>query len=78
MSIANVNGIQIFYELTGSGETPIVFVHGAWSSHNTWDAIVPLLASHFASLPMPGAAIVKASAHRVRAVSGRMSPIWPP
>ncbi|MGD2078456.1 MAG: alpha/beta hydrolase [Chloroflexota bacterium] len=47
MPLANVNGIQIYYELTGGGEIPIVLVHGAWSSHHTWDAIVPLLAESF-------------------------------
>ena len=47
MPIANVNGIQIYYELAGSGETPIVLVHGSWSSLNTWDSIVPLLAESY-------------------------------
>lgn len=47
MSIANVNGIQLFYELNGNGEIPIVLVHGSWQSHHTWDSIVPLLAESF-------------------------------
>ena len=47
MATARVNGIQLYYESHGSGDKPIVLVHGAWSSHNTWDAIVPLLAESF-------------------------------
>jgi pimeloyl-ACP methyl ester carboxylesterase len=47
MSTAQVNGTQLFYELSGSGEITIVLVHGAWASHHTWDSLVPLLAESF-------------------------------
>jgi pimeloyl-ACP methyl ester carboxylesterase len=47
MSIAAVNGTQLYFELHGSAGAPIVLVHGSWSSHKTWDAIVPLLAVSF-------------------------------
>lgn len=47
MSTAQVNGTQLFYELSGSGEIPIVLVHGAWASHHTWDSLVPILAESF-------------------------------
>jgi pimeloyl-ACP methyl ester carboxylesterase len=47
MSIANVNGVGLYYKISGSGEIPIVLVHGSWASHHTWDAIVPLLTDVF-------------------------------
>jgi pimeloyl-ACP methyl ester carboxylesterase len=47
MATANVNGIQLFYELTGTGETPLVLVHGSWASHQNWDLVVPSLAKSF-------------------------------
>lgn len=40
---AGANGIDIFYELTGSGD-PVVLVHGSWVDHNTWATVVPQLA----------------------------------
>ena len=39
----NINDVQLFYELSGSGEIPVVLVHGSWVSHHTWDAILPTL-----------------------------------
>jgi len=47
MSKINVNGVQLFYELSGSGEIPVVLVHGSWVSHHTWDAIFPRLEKDF-------------------------------
>jgi pimeloyl-ACP methyl ester carboxylesterase len=47
MPIANVNGVQLFYELSGTGEVPIVFVHGEWVSHYQWNLIVPKLSHSF-------------------------------
>ncbi|MGH7393900.1 MAG: alpha/beta fold hydrolase, partial [Candidatus Rokuibacteriota bacterium] len=47
MGTAKVNGLRFFHELTGKGALPIVFVHGSWSSHRTWDLVVPGLAQHF-------------------------------
>lgn len=43
MGKAKVNGVELFYELSGSGDVPLVFVHGAWSWHSTWNRIVPAL-----------------------------------
>jgi pimeloyl-ACP methyl ester carboxylesterase len=50
MSRVTVNGVQIYYELTGRGETPLVLVHGSWGSHHTWDAFVPLLEEAYSIL----------------------------
>jgi pimeloyl-ACP methyl ester carboxylesterase len=47
MATAKVNGVQLFYELSGSGEVPLVLVHGSWSSHDTWRLVVPELAESF-------------------------------
>ena len=44
---ANVNDVQFFYELSGTGEIPLVLVHGSWVSHHTWDLIIPHLAQSF-------------------------------
>jgi pimeloyl-ACP methyl ester carboxylesterase len=34
MATAKVNGVRLFYELNGTGEVPLVLVHGSWDSHN--------------------------------------------
>ncbi len=47
MATANVNGIRLFYELSGTGEIPLVLVHGSWVSHHDWDLVVPGLADSF-------------------------------
>jgi pimeloyl-ACP methyl ester carboxylesterase len=47
MATANINGIQIFYELSGTGEVPLVLVHGSWVSHRSWDLVLPRLAESF-------------------------------
>ncbi len=41
-----VNGVNLFYELVGSGE-PLVLVHGMWTDHSSWRFIVPALAESF-------------------------------
>lgn len=49
MSVARVNGVGLYYELTGSGE-PLVLVHGSWSDHHNWDRVVGPLAESFCVL----------------------------
>jgi pimeloyl-ACP methyl ester carboxylesterase len=46
MSTARVNGVELYYELSGSGE-PLVLVHGSWGDHHNWDPVVPALAESF-------------------------------
>jgi pimeloyl-ACP methyl ester carboxylesterase len=46
MSAARVNGVELYYELNGSGE-PLVLVHGSWGDHHNWDAVVSPLAESF-------------------------------
>ncbi|MEX2581727.1 MAG: alpha/beta hydrolase [Gemmatimonadota bacterium] len=47
MAITTANGVRLEYEIRGHGETPLVLVHGSWSSHHTWDLLLPHLAAHF-------------------------------
>jgi pimeloyl-ACP methyl ester carboxylesterase len=46
LPIAHVNGVQLYYELTGSGE-PLVLVHGSWGDHHNWDPVVAALGKSF-------------------------------
>jgi pimeloyl-ACP methyl ester carboxylesterase len=46
MSDVRVNGVELYYELSGSGE-PLVLVHGSWGDHHVWDAVVAMLAESF-------------------------------
>ncbi len=47
MAIETVNGVRLRYDLTGTGEVPVVLVHGSWVSHHNWDLAVPALAESF-------------------------------
>lgn len=47
MATAYVNGVRLFYQLSGTGEVPVVLVHGSWDCHQDWDLLVPLLADSF-------------------------------
>jgi pimeloyl-ACP methyl ester carboxylesterase len=42
-----VNGVNLFYSLTGNAGPPMVLVHGSWGDHQGWDPIVPALAQRF-------------------------------
>jgi len=46
-SYATVNGLKMYYEIHGSGETPLVLIHGGGSTiQTTFGQILPLLANH--------------------------------
>lgn len=47
MAIERVNGVCLRYELTATGEHPLLLVHGSWGSHQQWNAVVPGLAESF-------------------------------
>jgi pimeloyl-ACP methyl ester carboxylesterase len=47
MATAIINGVRLYYELVGTGEVPLVLVHGSWDSHAAWDSVVPKLADSF-------------------------------
>jgi pimeloyl-ACP methyl ester carboxylesterase len=46
VSFARVNGLELYCELSGSGE-PLVLVHGSWGDHHNWDPVVGSLAQSF-------------------------------
>jgi len=43
---ATVNGIRLFYDITGDGPS-LVLVHGSWGDGASWDLVLPALASRF-------------------------------
>ncbi|MEX2127759.1 MAG: alpha/beta hydrolase [Xanthobacteraceae bacterium] len=47
MATVKVNGVRLFYEIRGTGQVPLVLVHGSWGSHHNWDLVVPGLAESF-------------------------------
>lgn len=47
MPTIHINDVELFYELSGSGEIPVVLVHGSWVSHHSWDAVVSRLEEPF-------------------------------
>lgn len=42
-----VNGVRLSYEVTGTGEVPLVMVHGSWIARRQWDPVVAQLADSF-------------------------------
>ena len=46
MSTARINGVELYYQLSGSGE-PLVLVHGSWGDHRNWDPVISALAESF-------------------------------
>lgn len=47
MPNAEVNGVELHWELSGRAGSPLVLVHGSWGDHRIWDQIVPALAQSF-------------------------------
>ena len=41
------NGAQLYYEITGTSDVPIVLVHGSWGDHHNWDMVASALARSF-------------------------------
>jgi pimeloyl-ACP methyl ester carboxylesterase len=42
-----INGIDLFYKLSGTGRLPLILVHGSWASHQDWEPILPYLIDDF-------------------------------
>ena len=40
MPINKINGVNIFWELTGDKGEPLILVHGSWGDHHNWDLVV--------------------------------------
>jgi pimeloyl-ACP methyl ester carboxylesterase len=47
MPFARINGVNLFWEMTGDSGEPLILVHGSWGDHHNWDAVVPELAKKF-------------------------------
>ena len=47
MPTATVNGVRLFYTLTGVAGAPLALVHGSWGDHSGWDPVAPALAERF-------------------------------
>jgi len=45
--LVTVNGVHLAYEIHGTGEIPLVLVHGGFESRRAWDLVVPHLADSF-------------------------------
>jgi pimeloyl-ACP methyl ester carboxylesterase len=46
MPVRRIGGVELYYELVGSGE-PLVLVHGSWGDHHNWDSVVSPFAQSF-------------------------------
>jgi pimeloyl-ACP methyl ester carboxylesterase len=47
MPVSMINGVNLFWEMTGDSGDPLILVHGSWGDHHNWDAVVPELAKDF-------------------------------
>lgn len=47
MPLSRVNGVNLYWESTGDVGVSLVLVHGSWSDHHGWDAVVPALSKTF-------------------------------
>jgi pimeloyl-ACP methyl ester carboxylesterase len=47
MPISAINGLNIYWEMTGERGEPVVFVHGSWGDHTNWAAVMPPLSASF-------------------------------
>jgi pimeloyl-ACP methyl ester carboxylesterase len=47
MPNASINGVQIAYDISGTGDVPMILVHGSWTSRRSWASLVEALAESF-------------------------------
>lgn len=47
MPTSAVNGVQLYWELSGTAGEPVILVHGSWGDHLNWVQVVPGLSSSF-------------------------------
>jgi pimeloyl-ACP methyl ester carboxylesterase len=43
--ISSINGVQLYWELSGGAGEPAVLVHGSWGDHFNWAQVVPALSA---------------------------------
>jgi pimeloyl-ACP methyl ester carboxylesterase len=47
MTLAQINGNSIYWEIDGESGDPMVLVHGSWVDHRSWAPVVPALSQSF-------------------------------
>ena len=47
MTMSPINGVQIYWEITGDAGEAVVLVHGSWGDHTNWALVVPALSQSF-------------------------------
>jgi len=47
MPLDTINGVKLYWELSGSSGDPIVFIHGSWGDHNNWDNVIGPLSEDY-------------------------------
>jgi pimeloyl-ACP methyl ester carboxylesterase len=47
MPIDKINGVNLYWELSGQKGEPLVLVHGSWGDHHNWDGVVGELSKTF-------------------------------
>ena len=47
MPIDKINGVKLYWELTGSQGEPLVLIHGSWGDHHNWDRVTGELSKTF-------------------------------
>ncbi len=47
MPIVRIDGVGIYYEMTGDQGAPMVMIHGSWGDHANWQPSVPGLSKTF-------------------------------
>jgi pimeloyl-ACP methyl ester carboxylesterase len=47
MPLDQINGVNLYWELTGSEGPLLVLIHGSWGDHNNWNAVVGELSKTF-------------------------------
>lgn len=67
MAMANVNGVRLFYEVNGTGEVPLVLVHGSWDSLTLGDkspaTFAPVVAKLAKAIPRVEVVTVRGAGH---------------
>lgn len=55
-SYVQVNGMKVHYQVSGQGTQPIIFVHGMFSNHESWDKVRRLFERDYKvyTLDLPG------------------------
>ncbi len=51
MAIANINGVNLYYEDTGIGD-PIIFQHGYTASHDGWSGVIERMSASYRCIAM--------------------------